>query len=428
MPPEAVAPNPVAPAAAAPKAAAPALPNAPKVEIPVSQMKPKENQPPPKKGSARERLMQDLEKKAVQEPGTERKPPAEVKETDDVQDPDQKAKNELERSPEKSGDTPPEEIEKAGDKAKTKVNPWKLVEEHKEARAKAEAKILELEKRAIPEEKWKEKESEVERIRKQNEELEQEIKFVNYSKSAEFQEKYQKPYVQAWENAMSEVSELIVGDGSDQRPMNAQDLLDIVNMPLGKAIEYADENFGESAASVVLAHRKEIKKLFDEQSNALERAKKDGVDRDTSMSNSRKEMGSKILETWSKANDEIAADPKYGKFFTPVEGDENINQRLAKGFQLADRAFNENPTNPKLTPEERASVVKRHAAVRNRAAAFGRLVYENGIKEARIAELEKIVAEYKGSEPDTTGSKPELRPQGKATMTGVLEELRKRAK
>ncbi len=412
---------PAPPVAPTGQSKAPALPNAPKIEIAVSKMSPPaEPAAPPKKGSAKEGLFKSLREKAQQEPGTFRDPPA--------------APAAPEADPElEAGDEPEPTADPAKDPAtepKKKVSPWKLVEEYKQKLAQAEADKLEIEKRAIPDAKWKEKEAEVEATKTRLQELEEEIKFVNYSKSEEFKTKHQVPYEEAWSRAMSELSELTVIENNEERPLSANDILELVNLPLQKAHMVAREKFGDLAGDV-LAHRKEIRNLFDQQNKALTDARKISVDREKTMAEASKkmfgEMADHVRQTWSKANEEILADPKVGKFFTTIEGDAEINQRLAKGFEMADRAFSENPMNAK-TPEERAAIVKRHAAVRNRAAAFGRLVYENEKAAAKIAALEKTLSEYKQGEPETKGSTPEAKKNGVKGIDGVLGELRKRAK
>jgi hypothetical protein len=416
-----------APAPSAPAAKAPALANAPKVEIKVSQMTPSaEPAAPPKKGSAREEMFKNLRGRAGQEPGTEKATPTpESLESEERYEDAPEEPKKLE-----SSETKPEA--KAEPK-KVKANPWKLVEEFKHKLAAAEASRLDIEKRAIPEDKWKERETELENNRKRNKELEEEIKFVNYAKSEEFKNNYQVPYEKAWSRAMSELGELTVVENGTERPLAANDILELVNLPLGKASELAKDKFGDLLASEVMAHRKEIKGLFEKQSEALEGAKKAGAERDKKMTEESQrafgEMATSIKTTWSKANEDIIADPKVGKFFSPVEGDAEVNQRLAKGFELADRAFSENPAAPGLTAEQRATIVKRHAAVRNRAAAFGRLVYENEKYVGRIAELEKTLSEYKGSEPETKGNTPPAKKSDEGRgMAGVLADLRKRAK
>ena len=75
------------------------------------------------------------------------------------------------------------------------------------------------------------------------------------------------------------------------------------------------------------------------------------------------------------------------------------------------------------------AIVRRHAAVRNRAAAFGRLTYQNQQAKTRIADLEKQLAEYKGSEPPAGGSLPAKSNAAKPTgMSRIREGLQKIAK
>ena len=319
------------------------------------------------------------------------------------------------------------------DPKKGKVNPWKLVDEYKAKVAKLEADHVEVSKRAIPEDQWKKTNETLAQRESRLKELEEEIRYVNYSKSEEFKTKYQQPYEKQWQRTMAELGELTVetADGGI-RPLAANDILDLVNAPLGKAHEMAVERFGDLWPEV-MAHRKEIRKLFDEQLSALDEARKSGADREKSITEQSQrqyaETSTQIRETWSKANEEVTVDPKYGSYFTPVDGDQEGNLRLAKGFELADRAFSENPLAPGLTTEQRQGIVRRHAAVRNRAAAFGRLTYQNQQSKTRIADLEKQLAEYKGSEPAAGGSLPTKNGGEKVSgMQRIREGLQKIAK
>lgn len=418
MPP--VAEPPPAPAAAPTNIMPGAAPEG-RAQINVSTM-PKSELPPPRPGSARARLSAELQKVADKPgPGKSVTPP----------------QNEPTPKPDANtppADAPPTEGAKPGeDPKKPKPSPWKLVEEYKAKVTAAEARILEIEKRAIPEADWKKTQETLTQREARLKELEDEIRYVNYSKSEEFKNKYQVPYEKQWQRTMSELGELTVeqSDGS-VRSLTANDVLELVNLPLGKAHELATEKFGD-LASEVMAHRKEIRKLFDEQSSALDDARKAGADREKTTAEQRQreygENSKAITDTWSKANEEITADPKYGTYFTPVDGDQEGNQRLAKGFELADRAFSENPLAPGLNAEQRQAIVRRHAAVRNRAAAFGRLVYQNSQSKARITELEKIVAEFKGSSPTASGSQPAVTPSKAGTgMSRLMESLNKIAK
>lgn len=392
---------------------------------------------PPKPGSARERMHQELRKRAGAEdppasapspakPEDKTKPPISPK-TTEPEKPAAAAAEEPEPTTEPAPATEPKPGDKKGDK---RVSPWKLVDEYKAKNAELEKQLVE--RAALPEKEKKEFLSRIEEIQKRNEELEDAIRFVNYRKSKEFQTKYQEPYQKAWSSAISELREIpvIVGEGQT-RPATAQDMLNLVNLPLAEARTQAEALFGPFANDV-MAHRKTIKQLWDTQAQALEEAEKNGAQREKEQIElSRKRIGEiqeQIDQTWQSANETATKDEKHGKYFLPIEGDEEGNQKLAKGYELVDRAFRENPKDPNLTAEQRKSIINRHAAVRNRAAAYGRLVYLKEQAEARISELEKELDEIKSSTPPGGGDKPATSEAvSGSAMDRMKAELRKRA-
>jgi len=387
---------------------------------------------PPKPGSARERLSQAMRKKAgIAEPEPEPQVDQAVadgaKPAGDTEDSTPGADEQTPETPA----TPPKAATPVGQKPK--VNPWKLVDQWKAKTAELEKKVAEAS--SLPEQAKKQYLTQIEQLQKRNETLENEMRFVNYAESEEFKSKYDAPYKKAWEAALSEMAELTVTDPQTQavRQVTAQDLMDLCNLPLVKAREYANELYGDFADDM-MAHRKETRSLFQTREQALKEAKEQGAERDKQrremFQKQSQELSDFIKTTWEKANAEMIGHEKYGKFFSPIEGDQDGNQRLAKGFELVDRAYSENSNNPNLTPEQRKSIVERHAAVRNRAAAFGRLVAMNDAKEAKIAELTKELEQFKGSTPPSGGSAP---PSGQPTTPGnpmdrVFDALRKRAK
>ncbi len=110
-------------------------------------------------------------------------------------------------------------------------------------------------------------------------------------------------------------------------------------------------------------------------------------------------------------------------------GDEEGNASLEKGYKIVDEAFAINPLDPKLTSEQRAAAVKKHAVVRNRAAAFGRLTLQVKSKDARIAELEAKLKELEDTIPDVNGGgKPAAEGQPTNVREAVFDAFRKRAK
>jgi hypothetical protein len=304
-----------------------------------------------------------------------------------------------------------------------KANPWKLFEEEKKARATAEQEIQRLKSSIVPEQERAALMGRVEKAEKRAQELEDHIRFVNYEKSTEFKTKYQEPYEAAWKRATTDLAEISVTDSITGQPraVTSQDILELVNMPLGKAREVADEMFGKFADDV-MAHRKEIRGLFDKQSAALEEARKNGGLRDQQMREAFQKRQSEtqkfVQENWKAAEQEFLSDKENGQYFKPKmieEGKEPTpeekewNEALERGFKLVDEAWSSNALDPKLTPEQRKEVIKRNVAVRNRAAAFGPLKRHAKRLEARIKQLEKDLKEYSGSTPGAGGSAPEAR-------------------
>lgn len=335
-------------------------------------------------------------------------------------------------TPPASGDqTPPGKTDQQTVPAK-KPGPWKLVDEYK-------AKVIALERQlaersTVPQDELKSIQERAQKLEARNKEIEDEIRFVNYRKSQEFREKFDEPYHRAWKSALQELGELTVNTANGPRPVTEQDLLELVNLPLAKAREIADEAFGNFADDV-MGHRKTIRQLWDTQAAALDDVRKNGEAREKErmeqMRAAHQQMHSFITETWKSVNDMIVKDEQYGRYFSSREGDEDGNTRLQKGFDLVDKAWKENPAGPNLTPEERKQIIKRHAAVRNRAAAFGRLVNENRSLQKRVDELEAKQKEMNGSTPTTGGGdRPTggTTPQGGSARQQMIDALRKRAK
>lgn len=355
---------------------------------------------PPKKGSARDSIFSDLRKKAVPTHTPDR--PTEKK-TQTPPDPQKAAV-----SPEDQGGSP-ESATTPGEAAPTakgekKPTAWQLVDTYKKRVTELETAIAEAKKGVLDPKEKETLTSRLAELEKQNQEWAEEIRYTNYSKHPEFTQKYQKPYEEAWKKAMDEMGELTLTDpgSGSERPIRPQDMLELVNMPLKKAREMANALFGDFADDI-MSHRNEIKRLFDAQQKALEEARKGGADRDAQRKQQYEafqgEIQKQVKGAWETAAQELAKDESNSKFFKPVEGDEDGNQRLQRGFEMAAKALSMNPNDPRLTPQQRADAVKAIYAVHQRAAAAGRLVlwYQRALDDNKKlrAELDK----YRQAEP-----------------------------
>jgi len=234
---------------------------------------------------------------------------------------------------------------------------------------------------------------------KRRQELEKEIEFTNYQKSEDYQTKIEQPLIKAWSKAEKDLKELTIEDeDGTSRAATVNDLLALVQMPLKEAWQRSKTLFGD-AASEIMAHRRVVGDLMDQQQETLKNAQANSETRLKEQSVQRLQQREKLTKLWQDENKTWA--DKFPRWFQPEDGDEKGNALLAKGYDLADRAFSSNGNVP---PEEK---VKMHAEIRNKAAAFPRLALR--LKEARerIKELEKTVGEYEASAPPAgEGGKP----------------------
>lgn len=314
-----------------------------------------------------------------------------------------------------------------------KTSPWRLVDQYKAKVSALEKEIADAKTGALPEQ---ERNSYLERIQKTEaklKEYEDEIRHVSYEKSPEFAEKYDKPYKAQWELAMSDLSEIPVTlqDGST-RSMKPEDLLTLVGMPLSQAQQVAQQAFGDFAGEV-MQHRREIRKLSDARTKALEEAKTTGAQRDKErsemMGKQMKEVHDFISKTWEQANNEAATHKDYGQFVSPRENDDEWNSRLEKGFKLTDSALTLDPRHPKLTPDQRRELIRKHAAIRHRSAAFGALTYEVKKLQAETTRLQGELDKFKGSTPPAAGGSSTASPAAPLRgMDAMKEALQKFAK
>lgn len=287
----------------------------------------------------------------------------------------------------------------------------KVREEYEPKLAQLEAKVREFESRK-PEETAVLAE-ELKSAKQRRDELEAEIKFVNYEKSAEFRDTYQKPYHEAWQKAMADLSELtITDDDGNTRAASPNDLAILANMKLGEARVKAREMFGDAADDIMI-HRKIIRDLSDKQAKALEDAKKNAVEREKSEQANRQIQHQEKIRLWQEQNQQLAK--KYPNWFGEVEGDAEGNTLLKKGFTLADLHFagpqGMKPEDIEMLPPKFRDAIKAKghltvqegvaldALLRNKIASHSRLALHLKTARERIKELEKTIEEYEKSEP-----------------------------
>lgn len=278
------------------------------------------------------------------------------------------------------------------------------------------AKVQELESRpAGPDKATQERVSQLEA---RNAELEQEMRFTNFAKSKEFDEKYRKPYVAAWQDMLRDIEELTVEvagqDGqATTRQATEKDFLTLANLSLGEARRQANAMFGDSADDV-MHHVRNIRELAKKQNAALEEARQSAETNAQTVAEQNKTAQATRLKWWNDANTELAE--RFPRWFKPADGDTEGNQLLTKGFALADLLFRgtalSEAEKAMLPAKFRADIeqhgklsqenmVRFHALVRNKVANHDRLARQVNKLQKELADAKKALEEFEGSAPGT---------------------------
>jgi hypothetical protein len=289
-------------------------------------------------------------------------------------------------------------------------------------------------------------------LEKRNAELEQHMGLVDYEQTSDYQAKYVQPFNDQWNRTQAifdqlEVTER-VPDGADDmgepkfkeqsRPATSEDLLELARLPLGKMAKRTKELFGESS-SLVLNQIVEIGKLWE----AKERAKKEAVTKATewkSKQHLESQNRDKMLATsWTEINKDLQE--KFPKAFQVEEANAEDKAAHTKGFALGDLLFLGKQA---LTPEQIEALpsgfketvkagqplsevqkVQLHALARLKIANHDRLVARVKARDARIAELEKALADYEKSEPRADKAGEGAPAGGKDFFAQVEDDLAK---
>jgi len=231
-------------------------------------------------------------------------------------------------------------------------------------------------------------------------EYETEIKFADYSRSAEYREQYQQPLELAVKTANDDLASFTVttADGSE-RPAGFADLRPLLMLQPGAAWKQAREIFGD-AAPAIMRYRDQIVGLNQKAQGALDEYRTKGAER---MKQQEQEMT--MAETRQAEERVKAFDTHIGSrvasvpaLYGPDAADPEGNKLLDAGRKLVDIAFKGDES------VDDGDLVRIQAEVAARAVGFGRMVYRNKVLEGKVAELTKELSQYKKSEP-AKGSK-----------------------
>lgn len=245
----------------------------------------------------------------------------------------------------------------------------------------------------------KEYQTKLEASERRRSELETEIRYLDYQRSQEFEEKYHGPLKQEWRSTMEDLEGMVINDGDKEREVTPQDVARLLTMNNVQARRACDELFG-SAASVVMEHRAKLMQMTNARAKAIDEWKEKGSLRDAEVQKQRQAMRSK----WE--SDIEGYQQEYPEMFGRVDGDDAGNRLIESGMGLARKAFLAEGVKDGLTPEQRREeVLEAQTMVALRAAAYPRVLRDLKTAKAQLKELQDKLAEYQVSEPEPGGKR-----------------------
>lgn len=324
---------------------------------------------------------------------------------------------------------PQDEPKPDGDGKTAEPAPQKRVVEPKALRAQLEkvsgelksandARLALEKKIADAEAKGKDTTVLAERLAKRDKEVEDlraELRAAKREVAPEFIEKYDKPFNLAAAHAQQVIEKLRVVESVDDesgeakyRPAKWEDFVRLYHLPEGEDALEAEKLFGKTSR-LVKHHLRKLKELDYVKQVALEEEKGKWEER------TKAEEATKVQqrEAFERASAKVDQDlkTKHPDWYADDPNDPDGNKLLQEGYALVDskpRSFQE------------AIVIR--ANIRNRAAAFPRLVARNKALKTEVDALKAKIEEMKGSGPGPTkrGAEGEPKPE-----TDWKDDLRK---
>ncbi len=302
-----------------------------------------------------------------------------------------------------------------------------------------EAKLKELESR--DESAGKATQERIASVEKRNAELESHIRFVDYEKSKEYSEQFQKPYEEAWGTALRELKGLTMkvadpNTGEEAtREVTQADIAYFAN--LDPAVRRTEINrlFPEDKEEVK-RHINQISHLAQKADEAKKKARENAETHAKTAAEQHQQSQQARTKFWQESNAKFAE--KYPQWFAKAEADEEGNTLFDRGTALADLAFDPQSLTPerveflpKAFKEQIASgkpfspqqLVQLHAIIRNKAANHDRLIHQNKALTAQVAELEKSLKQYEKSSPDNVPAGARKQVNGAPSFGEELDAL-----
>ena len=235
-------------------------------------------------------------------------------------------------------------------------------------------------------------------IRKNAEELDTEVRYLNYTRSGEYKQKYETPLREAWQTALGDIDGIRVTDADGtERDANHHDIMAILNVPVAKAAIIAQEMFG-AAAPEIMTHRRRLLELTQSRDKSIAEWKEKGSQREVERSKQVEGRQSRSRELFESQFSDY--EKSHPQLFGREEGDDDGNKLLDESDRLIRIALKGEGVDADMGYEDKVDLItKAQAQVALRARAYGRERLRVIRLQQKVAELEKKVGKVRSSEP-----------------------------
>jgi len=240
--------------------------------------------------------------------------------------------------------------------------------------------------------------AEMDSIRKNAEELDTEVRYLNYTRSGEYKQKYEAPLREAWQTALGDIEGIRVTDADGtERDASHEDIMAILNVPVAKAAIIAQEMFG-AAAPEIMAHRRRILELTQARDKSIAEWKEKGSQREVEQKKQLESRQSRSRDLFDSQFTEF--EKSHNQLFGREDGDEEGNKLLDESDRLIKIALKGEGIDADMGYDDKVDLItKAQAQVALRARAYGRERLRVIRLQQKVAELEKKVGKVRSSEP-----------------------------
>lgn len=256
-------------------------------------------------------------------------------------------------------------------------------------------------------------------IEKEIEENKQEMAFLkrqiaesHYERSDDFKRHYADPFNTAFADAINTAIQFTITNENDgtTRAATRTDFLKVTGAPLSERAAIARQLFGDNALSV-LSDARELDRLRKSANDAI-RAHSEKSDSSAKDRQRQQDDDQKAYDGFLLLSKQQLAE-KYPAVFGESPDDPELAEAWKTGSEFVDRL----PiVAPDMPLEDRAAYV---AVVRARAAAFPRMHKENSKLKSKVTELEAELAKFRASDPGELTDKGEIQKGGEIKPKGV---------